>query len=134
MIETHLSGGFDHTGVSGVIPLGLTAEVVSSSAIEAAWGNSTLKPHREHVTPYIYTNPEKFRLTSIPAPQALSGRAYRLTVDTEADYKLMKEIHARLTANNLPFNAVEAVRLLDANPGLCKMNMDVAQKDWRREA
>lgn len=133
MIDAHLLGGFDHTGVSGALPLGLTAEVVSSSAIVAAWKESASKPHREHVTPYIYTHPEKFRLFAIPAPPAFNGKRHRLTVDTEADYRLMTEIYERLTAAGLPFNAEEAVKLLDSNPELCGMNADVTQKDWRKE-
>lgn len=133
MIEAHVAGGYDHTGGSGAIPLGLTAEVVSSSAIKTAWSQSLEKPHREHVTPYIYTHPEKFRLFSIPASPAISGRSHRLTVDTEEDLNLMRAIYGKLAGNGLTFSAEEAVRLLDANPGMASMNSSVVQKDWRKE-
>jgi spore coat polysaccharide biosynthesis protein SpsF len=134
MIAAHTAGGYDHTGGGGVIPLGLTAEVVSSSAIQMAWRETVDKPHREHVTPYIYSNPEKFRLFSLPAPPEISGRSYRLTVDTAQDYNLMTAIYGRLAGMKLPFCAGEAVRLLDLSPDLSGMNLNVRQKDWRKES
>lgn len=133
MIESHVAGGYDHTGGGGVIPPGLTGEVVSSSAIKVAWGQSMEKPHREHVTPYIYTHPEMFRLYSIPASPAISGRNYRLTVDTPDDLRLMREVYGQLAGLRLPFCAEEAVKLLDANPDIAGMNAGVTQKDWRKE-
>lgn len=133
MIGAHVAGEYDHTGMSGALPLGLTAEVVSSSAIETAWRQAVEKPHREHVTPYIYTHPEMFRLFNLPAPPEISGRSYRLTVDTAEDYNLMTEIYGRLDGMGRPFCAEEAVRLLDVNPDLAGMNSNVRQKDWRKE-
>jgi spore coat polysaccharide biosynthesis protein SpsF len=133
MIEAHVAGGYDHTGGGGAIPLGLTAEVVSSSAIQIAWSQAREKPHREHVTPHIYTHPEKFRLFSVPASPAISGRNYRLTVDTADDLDLMRAIYERLAGQGLPFCAEEAVRLLDANPDIAAINSSVTQKDWRKE-
>jgi len=133
MIEAHVAGGYDYTGCGGPVPIGLTAEAVSSSAIKTAWSQSREKPHREHVTPYIYTHPEKFRLSSIPASPAISGRSYRLTTDTVDDYNLMTAIYERLSRLGLPFCAEEAVRLLDANPDIVGMNSNVTQKDWRKE-
>lgn len=133
MIAAHAASGYDHTGGAGAIPLGLTAEVVSSSAIQTAWRQAVEKPHREHVTPYIYTHPEMFRLSSVPASPEISGRSYRLTLDTAEDYNLMTAIHERLAGMGLAFCAKEAVRLLDASPDIAGMNSSVIQKDWRKE-
>lgn len=133
MIRAHITGGNDHTGGGGVIPLGLTAEVVSSSAINTAWRQTIEKPHREHVTPYIYTHPEMFRLASAPVSPKISGRYYRFTVDTAEDYKLMTTIYQRLNGKGLAFCAEEAVRLLDSYPDLAVVNSGVVQKDWRKE-
>lgn len=134
MIRAHVAGGYDHTGGGGVIPLGLTAEIVSSSAIQTAWRQAVEKPHREHVTPFIYTHPEMFRLSSVPVSPKISGRSYRFTVDTAEDYNLMTAIHDQLTEKGIAFCAEEAVRLLDSNPGLSGMNANIRQKDWRKES
>lgn len=133
MVRAHVAGGYDHTGGGGAIPLGLTAEVVSAEAIQTAWRLAVEKPHREHVTPYIYTHPEMFRVASVPVSPKISGRGYRFTVDTAEDYNLMTAIHERLTVKGLAFCAEEAVKLLDANPDLAGMNSGVIQKDWRKE-
>jgi spore coat polysaccharide biosynthesis protein SpsF len=133
MIGAHLAGGYDYTGCGGAVPLGLTAEAVSSSAIKTAWSQSREKPHREHVTPYIYTHPEKFRLFSVLASPAISGRSYRLTTDTADDLDMMRAIYERLAGLGLPFCAEEAVRLLDSNADIAGMNSNVMQKDWRKE-
>ena len=132
MITAHAADGHDHTGCGGA-PLGLTAEVVSAAAIRRAWRDTVEKPHREHVTPYIYTHPEMFSVVRIPASPAISGRNYRLTVDTPEDLGLMMAIYARLAVYGLPFTAEEAVKLLDANPDIAGFNLGVTQKDWRKE-
>ena len=85
------------------------------------------------MTPYIYSNPDKFRLHSLPATQEISGRSYRLTVDTAQDYNLMTEIYGQLAGMGRSFCAEEAVRLLDVSPDLAGINSNIKQKDWRKE-
>ena len=54
-------------------PDGYDVEVFSFTAIENAWKNATLPSEREHVTPYIWKNPEKFSINNYQNNKNLSG-------------------------------------------------------------
>ncbi|MBF0171401.1 MAG: glycosyltransferase family protein [Nitrospinae bacterium] len=131
LIEAHIAGRGDHTGVAGTVPLGATAEVVSASALMTAHRESVDPPCREHVTPYLYTHPERFRLIRIAPPPPLVGRSDRLTIDTEEDLRFMRTLYDRLVAQGEPFAIGPVVRLLAAEPSLAAINAGVRQKGWR---
>ncbi|MBI5816278.1 MAG: glycosyltransferase family protein [Nitrospinae bacterium] len=131
MIKAHLASGADYTGLSGSAPLGSTAEVFSAEALERTWREAQTPQYREHVTAYMYTNPDKFRINRVPAANGVTGRRYRLTVDTAKDMELVKTIYAKLDEHGEPFDCVHAVKLLEAHPEMAAINAGVEQKDWR---
>ena len=52
------------------------------------------KPYeREHVTPYIYEHPTKFKLLSVTGEVDYSG--YRWTLDTPQDLEFVRAIYGR---------------------------------------
>jgi spore coat polysaccharide biosynthesis protein SpsF len=51
---------------------------------------------REHITTYLYRHAQEFRVGEIPCPEAWSFPRARLTLDTEEDYALLKELFADL--------------------------------------
>ncbi len=53
-------------------PDGLDTEVFSFVALERAWREARLPSEREHVTPYILKNPDKFRIGNISYDRNLS--------------------------------------------------------------
>src|SRR5262245_37090128 len=64
LILLHESGGYDYTSntLTRSYPDGLDAEVAQMRCLEAAWHEAALPSEREHVTPFIYRDPERFRL------------------------------------------------------------------------
>jgi len=67
---------------------------------------------------------------------AFTGRMaalIRYAVDTGADLELMRELCRRLASEKKPFDAEQAVALLDCAPELLEINQDVRQKNWRDE-
>ncbi|WP_037571237.1 cytidylyltransferase domain-containing protein [Spirochaeta cellobiosiphila] len=81
----------DYCGYQG-LPIGTGVEVVKASALKRAWTESTQPYHREHVMPYLYENPDKFRIH-----KPLVDVRYRLwnssvTMDTQEDYDYIKKI------------------------------------------
>jgi len=132
LIEKHLKSSSDYTGLNGVFPHGLTAEIVSFDALQKAHTESSSPGYREHVTTYIHSQPEMFHIDRIDPPDYLIGRDYRLTVDTEDDLLLMRTLCDRLAKAGKVFTAKNAVALLDSEPSLQKMNSHVKQKDWRK--
>ncbi|VAX24108.1 hypothetical protein MNBD_NITROSPINAE02-2242 [hydrothermal vent metagenome] len=133
MIAEHLKNKADHTTVSGAVPIGSAAEIVSCAALRIAWENATQKPYREHVTPYIYENRGRFRVIDVKPPDYLDGRNYRFTLDTGEDLRLLISVYKRLAEEKKPFDAKEATRLADVDPGIMEINRDVEMKTWSEE-
>ena len=75
-------------------PVGLDVEVMAATALREAAAEATDRPEREHVTPFIYRRPERFRLATLRIGESLAGE--RWTVDTPADLERVRSIVARL--------------------------------------
>ncbi|MEZ5182875.1 MAG: glycosyltransferase family protein [Acidimicrobiales bacterium] len=93
-ISLHLETGADYT--SNVLPRsypkGLDVEVLSARALRHAELEATEAADREHVTPYLYRRPERFRLANLHSGQNLGEEWW--TVDTPADLDRLREIVA----------------------------------------
>lgn len=82
---------------SNVIPTsfpdGLDVEIIKFEALQKAWFNAKLKSHREHVTPFIWTNVNNgmFTLNSFLC-QKEDYNKLRITVDTKEDYDVIKKL------------------------------------------
>ncbi len=101
------TGGYQYCAVNRPLgqetyPDGFDAEVFSRAVLEQVSRETSNSYDREHVTPYIWTQPHRFRCFF---QRAEINRAHlRLTLDTPADYALIKEIYAQvqpLTASNV---------------------------------
>jgi spore coat polysaccharide biosynthesis protein SpsF len=93
----------DYAGYRG-LPYGAGVEALASDALLRA-EKETVEPFdREHVCPYLYNHPERFRIYRPFAPEkwldplAAENRVMRLTVDTAADLETAKTLYAALTA------------------------------------
>jgi spore coat polysaccharide biosynthesis protein SpsF len=81
----------DYAGHVGM-PLGMGVELVRLSSLHKAASQSRDPYDHEHVCPYLYRNPELFRLELFDCPSGYGLPEARLTVDTEEDYRMMKDI------------------------------------------
>lgn len=107
-------------------PLGLDAEVFTFAALERAFRETQNPLEREHVTPYIRQHPEIFILRGYLNDTDLS--AFRWTLDTEEDWKLISEIYSALYSNERIFTTNEVLALLDERPELSEINAHVQQR------
>jgi len=106
-------------------PRGLDVEAFTAKALAQAW-REAYEPHqREHVTPFFYEHPERFRLAAVRGKADHSR--YRWTLDTAEDFELLQTIYDRLE-NRDDFNWCEALQLVQAEPGLAELNSHVVQK------
>lgn len=108
-------------------PRGLDFEIFTFQALEKAWREGKESTDREHVTPYIYSHPEIFKIGHLVNPTNYSD--YRLTVDTQIDLELVRRIFKALGGNGKVFGLKDIVRFLEKNPELGKINSEVVQKD-----
>ncbi len=130
VIEEHLSSDVDYTSntIKRTFPRGLDTEVFNFEALERAYRKAKQDYEREHVTPYIYLHPEIFKLKSVEVTGKLRRPDLRLTVDTEEDLKLIREIFKRLYRDGQFFYTEDVIDLLDEYPELIAINARVRQK------
>jgi spore coat polysaccharide biosynthesis protein SpsF len=106
-------------------PIGVGLEIFSFSTLKEAFINAKDAKEREHVTPYIMNCKN---VTKKILNYKENKENYRLTIDTEADFKLAEELIIKYNAETL--NIDELVNILDANPKLAEINLGVKQKEW----
>jgi spore coat polysaccharide biosynthesis protein SpsF len=100
-------------------PEGLDIEVIKRSALLQAAREATLKSEREHVTPYIYGNPDKFKLQNFTMEPNLS--AWRWTVDKPADLDFIRAIYRNFSNHPLA-GYREIIRWIETRPDLMAIN------------
>ncbi|MBN1241783.1 MAG: NTP transferase domain-containing protein [Spirochaetales bacterium] len=76
----------DYAALEGM-PLGLGVEAARAAALLAADAEAVDPYEREHVCPFLYRRPERFRVRREAAPQECRYPAGRVTVDTAGDYE-----------------------------------------------
>jgi spore coat polysaccharide biosynthesis protein SpsF len=104
----------------------MAVEVVSRSALAAADLEARQPAEREHVTPFIYWQPERFRLASMTLADDHSG--HRWTVDTIEDFELVSKLLTQLHPKQPQFRMHDVLALLDEHPAWVRINQHVAQK------
>lgn len=118
IVEKFSEGGYDHVSVGPTYPDGLDAEVFSFDVLAKGHREARLASEREHVTPYIWKNPEVFRLSNITCEKDLSK--LRWTVDDERDLTLVTKIYEGLGTKL--FHTADVLEFLEKNPGLSEIN------------
>ena len=110
-----------------MLPDGLDTEAFSIEALKKAWNNAKKKSEREHVTLYIYSNPQEFKIGSVLYQDDLNQ--YRLTLDEMADYILLKKIFSILEEKNQFGYLHEVVLILKSNPEFLKINRHIQRNE-----
>ena len=79
-------------------------EFVSRTALEKIQSLTKEKTYLEHVTNYIYQNPELFTISKMNPPILCQANDIRLTVDNADDFKLIQELYELCVEKNFNFN------------------------------
>lgn len=108
-------------------PIGLDVEVCSFAALEKAWHEATAEYEREHVLPYLYDDPNRFRCLVGYWRENLGNQ--RWTVDTADDLKLVNEIYSLIGSSD--FNWLDILDVIKKNPKLLEINAGIRHKDFR---
>lgn len=108
-------------------PRGLDAEILTRAALDEAASRATDPAEREHVTPYVYRRPDRFRLGSPLAPASEVG-AHRWCVDEPADFDLVRRLLEALCPVNPDFGWQDCCKLLRDHPDWMDINRAIRQK------
>ena len=131
IINTHMNSGVDYTtnDVEHGFTRGLDTEVFSVDTLARANQEAKQDYEREHVTPYIYQHPDLFVLNFVEASGKLKRPDLRLTVDTDDDLKLIREIYKGLYRDEQIFYTDNVIEFLDSHPELKAINAHIRQKE-----
>lgn len=106
-------------------PIGLDTEVCSFDALARAWAEARESYQREHVMPYLYETPGRFRTLLVRSERDLSH--LRWTVDTAEDLELLRRIYAHFAGRD-DFGWGEVLALMEREPSLAVINAHVPQR------
>ena len=122
VIKYYLDNKFDYCSNinPATFPDGLDVEVFSFVALEKAWKEATLKSEREHVTPFIWKQPDLFKIGLVKNEVDFSGD--RWTLDTANDFEFIKLIMGEIKNRQLKGNMQEVLAILADNPEWTSIN------------
>lgn len=113
--------------VERTFPRGFDFEIFSFKALQTAYQEAKDNSEREHVTPYIWrNNPALFKIESYV--NQVDKSDYRITVDTELDFLLIKELIEEFRADQK--NCQQIIEIFEKYPELAKINENVKQKEY----
>lgn len=109
------------------LPLGVSVEVISFRALESAYRDAKAPYQREHVTPYINENPEKFKVVFLRSGLSFNYDRVRLTVDYPEDLELVRAVFREMRGR-LNWGIKDVLELLRVKPELTLLNSHLTQK------
>ncbi|MER5319634.1 glycosyltransferase family protein [Streptosporangium roseum] len=118
--------GLDYLSTSPqprTLPRGLDVEIVSAEALRSLDGMAT-GHHRTHVTSYVYTHAERFRIIGLTFPPGDAD--LRVTLDTVEDWELIRAVVDHFGDDPVPLRTL--VGWLRERPEVVALNSAVEQK------
>jgi len=106
-------------------PDGLDVEVIRLETLRVASEQADIVAHREHVTPYIISAPQRFKIGNIENNIDLS--AHRWTVDELADFKFVSKVYSSLYNKKMNFTWLDILKLLEEHPDLIRINSGITR-------
>lgn len=107
-------------------PRGLDCEAFTFEALDSAFKEANAASEREHVTPFIYGRPARFKLGGVRHREDHS--LHRWTVDTPEDFALIRMMLEALYPVNPGFKLRDCLDLIARNPDWQRINAGIVQK------
>lgn len=105
-------------------PEGLDCEAFTFEVLELMEKTTTDSFEREHVTQYVYHNPDKFKISNVASETQLSS--YRWTIDNIEDYEMVKTVYAKRDKGAKGILLMDEIfEILNNNPGISNINSQV---------
>ena len=135
IVSFFVSGDFDY--VSNLHPAsypdGNDVEVMSFAALAKSWGAATKSFEREHTTPYIWENPDKFVIGNYLWETGLNySMSHRFTIDYYEDYEFISRVYEELYPLNPKFGLDDIINLLNSRNEILDINKIYAGVNWYR--
>ena len=111
--------GYDYVANNIIksFPHGLDVEVFSFNSLEKSYKEVRNKSYKEHVTQYIRHNDDIFNISNYKSHK--NHHDIRVTLDTEEDYKLIKEV---VNIGGINLNYSQLIEIFEKNKNLKNIN------------
>ena len=116
----------------GRFPDGLDAEIFSFSALEKAWKEADGILYREHVTPYLWKHPKKFK-TGVLKSKERDYSDLRWTMDNWEDYEIIKYVYETLYPKKPTFDMKDILELMRHHSDVFLRNQQFVGKEGYEE-
>lgn len=114
-------------------PDGNDVEIMTMDCLTKAWEQASRELELEHTTPYIWENPQLFRLGNVTWPADLDySMSHRFTIDYAEDYYFIERVFRELYADNNNFSCDDILNLLTQKPEIYNINAQYAGVNWYR--
>ncbi len=112
--------------LSNTFPIGQHVEVFRKETLNKINKLSQKDIEREHVTPYIYNNKDRFKIFSIISNNNLSY--IRLTIDYTEDFIFTRELINIALSDMAPLS--ELIKIIISNPDILKINNQYSKSQF----
>ncbi|MFC2061362.1 N-acetylneuraminate synthase family protein, partial [Elusimicrobiota bacterium] len=111
------------------LPSGTEVEVFDSYILRLIHELSIDSKGTEYLTNYIKNNKDQFSISSLPVKKEHS-KDYRLTLDTEKDYMVIKNLleHMKNIKKEYSYNIDDINKYFNNNPEILELNRTISQK------
>ena len=114
-------------------PDGNDVEIMTMDCIERTWKEASRQLELEHTTPYIWENPEKFRIGNLMWDTGKDySMSHRFTIDYQADYEFIKTVFEELYPAKPGFLCDDILKLLEKRPDIYEINAEYSGVNWYR--
>lgn len=127
VIKKHLDEGNDYTATTEQFPDGLDTEVMRFQILAEAWKEAKLPSEREHVTPYIKKQSERFQLGTLACEH--DWNKMRWTVDEPQDFDFVCQVYRELYPASPDFSMQDILELLGRRPEMLGINQGIQRNE-----
>lgn len=114
-------------------PDGNDVEIMKIETLAETWYSASKDFEREHTTPFIWENPDRFKIGNVEWETGLNySMTHRFTIDYEEDYFFIRSVYDELHYKNPNFSINDILDLLDSKPHLMKINAKYNGVNWYR--
>ncbi len=133
MIDFFQKSNYDYVSntLERTFPDGLDIEIFSIGALKKTYDESKWSSEREHVTPYILKNQNKFKTYNYKNEKNLSH--LRWCVDKQNDLLMIKRIFQEMRPNHF-FSTDDILKIISEKPDISQINCDIVTNEGYKKS
>ena len=127
-IKYHRSQNADYTDLKR-LPSGVESEIFSTNLLSYIKSHAMDSSGTEYLTSFVRHHSDQFKIASVPVCDK-HARPFRLTLDTNEDYRVIKSFIEEMASQNKTFtySLDDIISYFESNPELLKINSSVRGK------